>query len=377
MLNPAEFAQRLTTARIRFYAGVPDSLLKDICAYIADHADRSRHIIAANEGAAIALAAGHYLATGEPGLVYLQNSGLGNTVNPLTSLVDPEVYSIPVLLLVGWRGEPGVHDEPQHVKQGRVTIPMLESLELAHEVLPADADGAAAAIERARRHMEEKRAPYVLIVRKGTFSPYSLQGKARTAYVMSREEAIVTTLDTLGADHVVVSTTGMTSREVYEHRARTEAGHGRDFLTVGCMGHASQIALGLALARPDRRVVCLDGDGAVLMHMGSLAIIGERQPANLLHVLINNGAHDSVGAQPTVAFTTDLPAVALACGYRSALRVESRADLSSAMLSLLDVEGPSFLEVRVYTGARADLGRPKTSPVDNKAEFMRTLGVPT
>jgi phosphonopyruvate decarboxylase len=376
MIDCAEFFPLLAAQGIEHFSGVPDSLLKDFCAYVTDHAPAGRHIITANEGAAIALATGHHLATGGIGLVYLQNSGLGNTINPLTSLTDPAVYSIPVLLLIGWRGEPGVHDEPQHVKQGAITLAQLDTLGIPHAILPDSPDAARVTLDAAVKTMRETSAPFALVVRKGTFAPYKLRNKVPDAHELTREQAIVAILGQLDGRAVVVSTTGMTSREVYEYRVNSGGGAGQDFLTVGCMGHASQIALGIALARPERDVVVLDGDGALLMHMGSLAIIGSQHPANFRHVVLNNAAHDSVGGQPTVAGTMDLPAIARACGYRDAFTISKAEDIQAGIRRMREGDGPTFVEVLVNKGARADLGRPKRSPIENKRAFMEALGAP-
>lgn len=370
MLDCAAFYQLLNRHGIEFFTGVPDSLLKDILAYFADNTPPERNIVAANEGNAIALAAGYHLATGKAGLVYMQNSGLGNSVNPLTSLADPDVYSLPMLLVVGWRGEPGVKDEPQHVKQGRVTLGLLETLEIPHTILPADDAGADAALRVATDSMRERNAPYALVVRKGTFEPYSLKPRSCPDYEMAREQALKLVVDRLPDDGIVVSTTGKTSRELFEYREERGAGHARDFLTVGSMGHSSQIALGIALAKPDRAVFCLDGDGAVIMHAGALAIVGERSPANFRHIVFNNGAHDSVGGQPTCGFNIDITAIARASGYRSVLRAQTPGQLRDGLDQLLTAEGPSLLEIRVQKGARKDLGRPTTTPIENKRAFM-------
>lgn len=373
MISCDTFFTALKNEGVGFFTGVPDSLLKDICAYVSDHAEPSTHVIAANEGAALALAAGSYLATGKLGLVYLQNSGLGNLVNPLTSLTDPEVYSIPALLLIGWRGEPGVHDEPQHRKQGRVMLATLDAMEIPHAVLPDSPEEAGRVLAAAMATAREKSAPFALIVRKGTFVPYKLQKKAPDAHVLRREDALKLVLDSLRNTEVVVSTTGMTSREVFEHREATKAGHAKDFLTVGCMGHASQIAMGVAVNKPDRLIYCLDGDGAVLMHMGSLAIIGAAKPENFRHVVVNNGAHDSVGGQPTTGFEIDLPAIARACNYRWVRSTGNPAEIPDLLKDLREATGPALLEIKVNKGSRADLGRPTTTTHDNKRDFMAYL----
>lgn len=358
---------------VTFFTGVPDSLLKDICAYITDSVEGDRHIIAANEGAAVALAAGHYLATRELSLVYLQNSGLGNTVNPLLSLADPEVYSIPMVLLIGWRGEPGVKDEPQHIKQGRVMLPLLEAMELPYAVLDPELERAAAQVAEACAVASARQTPYALVVRAGTFEPYKLLKDLPNPYPLTREEAIKLVLERVEESAVVVSTTGKASREVFEHRAATGAGHARDFLTVGSMGHCSQIALGIALRQPDRPIYCLDGDGAVLMHMGSLAIVGAEAGPNYKHIAINNGAHESVGGQPTVGFGLDLPAIARGCGYRHVAQASTVVEIEAEMARLAEVEGPAFLEIRVNKGSRKDLGRPTKSPLENRDDLMKWL----
>lgn len=370
MIPPAVFHEALRRQGVTFFAGVPDSLLKDFCAYLTDHAAPERHIIAANEGAAVAVAAGWHLATGETGLVYLQNSGLGNTINPLTSLADPEVYAIPLVLLIGWRGEPGVPDEPQHRKQGRITPQTLEALEIPYAILPEQDEEATRVLEAACAAATAKRAPYALLARKGTFAPYKLQQHLPDGFTWRREDAVKQVLDSLPPTAVVVSTTGMTSREVFEYREATGAGHARDFLTVGCMGHASQIALGLALAKPEAPVYCMDGDGAVLMHMGSLAISGTSGLANFKHVVVNNGAHDSVGGQPTAAFAIDLPAVAQACGYRWVRSSGEVGEIGALLEELVATTGPALLEIKTNKGNRPDLGRPTTTTHENKAQFM-------
>lgn len=377
MLDCARTFEFLSRSGVSFYAGVPDSLLKEMCACIADKASADAHVIAANEGGAVALAAGHHLGTGGVALVYMQNSGLGNAVNPLVSLADREVYGIPMLLLVGWRGEPGVKDEPQHVKQGRVTNELLAVLGVPSAVLPTEPAAAEECVARALATARAEKTPFALVVKAGTFAPYAPKGgKAAPAGLdLTREAALETLLALMDPKDVVVSTTGVTSRELFELREKGGEGHGRDFLTVGSMGHSSQIALTLARGAKERQVFCVDGDGAALMHLGGLAIAGTAGPANLRHILFNNGAHESVGGQPTAGFAVDFPALARACGYKRCLSVSSRADLERAFRELREGPGPSFLEIRIKTGARKDLGRPTTSPRENKdalAEFLRT-----
>ena len=373
MISPKFFIDTLGSYGIDFFAGVPDSLLKNICAYIADNKDAKHNIIAANEGAAVGLAAGYHLATGNIGVVYMQNSGEGNIINPLASLTDKEVYNIPVLLLIGWRGRPGVHDEPQHVKQGQVTTGILNTMGVNFDVLCKEEDKAAKQIAKAVKTMKETGEVYALVIEKDTFEDYKLQSVEKNDLTMSREEAIQTVAAALGEKDVIVSTTGMISRELFEYRARQGEGHERDFLTVGSMGHASQIALGIAMEKEDRKVWCFDGDGATLMHMGSMAIVASKSPANYVHVVFNNGAHDSVGGQPTVGLRIDLPAVARAVGYRDALTADSKESLVEALGKLRGMQGPVLLEVKVKKGNRKDLGRPTTTPVENKNALMEFL----
>lgn len=372
MIRPSFFVEKLREQGVDFYAGVPDSLLKNICAYITDHFDPAHNIIAANEGAAVGLAAGHYLATGTPACVYMQNSGEGNIINPLASLTDPEVYNIPVLLLIGWRGRPGVHDEPQHVKQGKVTTGLLNVMGVNYEVLSKEEDKAEKQIEKAIKSLQNKEV-FALVIEKDTFEEYKLQNVVVNDLEFGREEAIQTVAATLGEKDCIVSTTGMISRELFEYRSAMKQGHERDFLTVGSMGHASQIALGIALAKPDRRVWCFDGDGAALMHMGSLAIVANKAPKNYIHVVFNNGAHDSVGGQPTVGLCIDLPAVAKAVGYKHTFSVDNIGNLKNLLSKTESFEGPILIEIRVKKGNRKDLGRPTTTPIQNKEALMAFL----
>ena len=373
MITPSFFIEKLREKGIDCFAGVPDSLLKNICAYITDHCDTRHNIIAANEGAAVGLAAGHYLATGKPACVYMQNSGEGNIINPLASLTDPEVYNIPVLLLIGWRGRPGVHDEPQHVKQGKVTTGLLNTMGINFDVLSKEEEKAEKQIAKAVEALNRKEV-YALVIEKDTFDNYQLSTvNSQLELSLSREEAIQTVAAALGEKDCIVSTTGMISRELFEYRAAMNQGHERDFLTVGSMGHASQIALGIAMAKTDRKVWCFDGDGAAIMHMGSMAIVANKAPKNYVHVVFNNGAHDSVGGQPTVGLKIDLPAVAKAVGYKNAFSVDNKEDLLECLKALRLVEGPVLLQVCVKKGNRKDLGRPTTTPIQNKEALMDFL----
>jgi phosphonopyruvate decarboxylase len=374
MLNPVDYLNVLSDAGVSFFTGVPDSLLKEFCACVTMTLKPEDHLIAANEGASVGLAIGHYLGTGSLPLVYLQNSGLGNTVNPLLSLASPEVYGTPMLLMLGWRGEPGKKDEPQHAHQGRVMIKLLEDMDLPVVVLSNDIAEAEvqtlAAVQKAR----EINGPVALVVKKDTFGKFAAP-KAEADLPMSREDAIIAAAEVLEDNAAVICTTGMPSRELFEFRARNKAGHHRDFLTVGGMGHASQIALGLAMAQPARPIYCFDGDGAVLMHMGSMAITGQSKAKNLIHLVFNNGVHDSVGGQPTVGFSIDMPQIANACGYAKALRVTTKGDLQNAIAVSRSNDGVTFIEVQVRPGNRADIGRPTSTPAENKDAMIQFLCV--
>lgn len=374
MLDCAATYSLIREQGLRLFTGVPDSLLKDFCAYVTKHTPKGDHIIAANEGNAVALAIGRFLGSGEPAVVYMQNSGIGNAVNPLLSLADPEVYGIPMLLVIGWRGEPGVKDEPQHVKQGRRMTELLDAMEIPWFLLPTGQEDAATVIVEAGRRMREHMGPVAILVRSGTFDRYELEQESVTDFPMDREEAVKRIAAQLGEEDVIVSTTGKTSRELYEFREE-RGRRGNDFLTVGGMGHTASIAAGLATRQLNRQIVCLDGDGSLIMHMGALGVIAQAAPENLLHVVINNGAHDSVGGQPTVGYEIDIPAIAIACGYRAAVSVETAQQLETELRELRRQHGPTLLEVRVNKGARADLGRPKSSPLENRNTLMKQLGL--
>lgn len=373
MISPKYFVDSLNSQQIDFFTGVPDSLLKDVCAYITDHIPSENNIITANEGSAVGLAAGYYLATGKTPVVYMQNSGLGNAVNPLMSLTDKEVYNLPLLLMIGWRGEPGTKDEPQHIKQGKITLPLLESMGIKYTVLSQEVKGLSSQLEEAVAYINETSEPFAFIIRKGTFDNYKLKLSEDSSLPLDRETAIQITAAALEENDIVVSTTGMISRELFEYRENNRQGHKKDFLTVGAMGHASQIAMGIALQNKNRKVYCFDGDGAILMHLGSLAIIGTQKLQNFIHVVFNNGAHDSVGGQPTVGLQVDLPRIANSCGYRNVFSVSAQEELISVLDRISDMPGPIFLEIRVRKGARKDLGRPTTTPVENKIALMDFL----
>ncbi len=374
MIDPEHFYKILNSYGTDFFTGVPDSLLKSFCAYIADNAGEN-NIIAANEGNAVALAAGYYLASEKIPVVYMQNSGIGNAVNPIVSLADKMVYGIPMLVLIGWRGEPYMKDEPQHKKQGLITVNLIETLGMEYDIIDENMtnEQIQSILEKAYKHMNKNKVPYGIIVRKGAFKEYKLKNAVTNNYTMSREKAIEIILDEIEEESVIVSTTGMASRELFELREKRNEGHEKDFLTVGSMGHASSIALGIALNNKRGKVYCLDGDGAAIMHMGAMAIIGSQKLGNYSHIIINNGVHDSVGGQQTVGMNIKLAGIAEGCGYKNIYVCSEENELRNAIRETNKTNELSFIEIRVKKGARKNLGRPSTIPIENKEILMNYL----
>ncbi|MCD8511802.1 MAG: phosphonopyruvate decarboxylase [Bacillus sp. (in: Bacteria)] len=372
-MDVIKFMSQIKNLGSEFYTGVPDSLLKPLNTYLMNtYGISDNHIIAANEGNAVAIAAGHHLSTGEVPYVYLQNSGLGNIVNPVTSLLSEKVYGIPCIFMIGWRGEPGVKDEPQHVFQGEITLEMLDSMDIAYMVLDKNTS---------ENDLEDKVATFkalleegksvAFVVKKGALS-YDEKASYKNEYPSSREEIIAEITDAAKED-IIVSTTGKTSRELFEIREQKGQSHKYDFLTVGSMGHSSSIALGIAINKPNTKVWCIDGDGAALMHLGGMALIGEKSLNNFVHVIINNEAHESVGGQPTVAGKINFGQIALGCGYKEALHAANLAELKAVLAEAEGKQGPIFIEVKSAIGSRDDLGRPTTTPIENKNAFMDFL----
>lgn len=357
-----------------FYTGVPDSQLKALCNYLMNTygIDKAHHIIAANEGSCTALAAGYHLATGKLPVVYMQNSGEGNIINPAASLLSDKVYAIPMIFIIGWRGEPGVHDEPQHIYQGEVTVKLLDDMNIPSFIISKDTtdDEVSEAMSGFRKVLSEGRQA-AFVIRKGALS-YSEDVEYKNSNTMVREE-IIRHIAAASGEAPIVSTTGKASRELFEIREANGQSHKYDFLTVGSMGHSSSIALGIALNKPDTKVWCIDGDGAVLMHMGAMAVLGANAPENLIHVVINNGAHETVGGMPTVAETIDIPAIAKACGYKYAVCADSFEALDRELEAAKNRSGLSLIEVKCSIGARDDLGRPTTTALENKNNFMEYL----
>ncbi len=365
-----DFLETLKKLDVGFYTGVPDSQLKSLCdTLIATYGISNQHIIAVNEGNALALASGYHIATGKIPCVYLQNSGLGNIVNPLTSLTHPQVYAIPTIFVVGWRGQSGLHDEPQHIFMGEITEKLLADLQLKVIYLTKTTSLGELniALEGVKEILAQGKSIAFLV------SKDALSGSLKQSYKnecpIIRENLIEVILASSG-EGIIVSTTGKTSREVFEVREKMHERHEKDFLMVGSMGHSSSVALGLALHQPTKKIWCIDGDGAALMHMGAMAMIGNRQPSNLIHIVINNGVHESVGGQPTANPHLKISKIAQACGYKTVISAQSMKAFKHALKTINDQVGPVFIEVHSAIGSRDDLGRPTSTPIENKAALM-------
>ncbi len=367
MIDTKEFFDYLKENELDFFTGVPDSLLKNLCACITDNCDKKHNIIAANEGNAVGIVCGYHLSTGRFGVVYMQNSGIGNAVNPLVSLADEDVYKIPLLMIVGWRGEPGTADEPQHKKQGKITVSLFEAMGIETVILD---DNYEEKIQYCINYMKEYKKPVALIVRKNTFSEYEYSFK-QSDYSLSRERALEIIMNNIGEDDIIVSTTGKTSRELFELREKKNLGHSNDFLTVGSMGHTSSIALGISLFT-DRQVYCIDGDGSFIMHMGAAAINAVNCGINYKYIVINNGAHESVGGQPTAGFDIGISGILTECGFENVCTVLNEKELENGM-EFLRTHEKSAMVIYVKQGSRSNLGRPDLSPQENKKLLMEKL----
>ena len=377
MLNARRLLKYLNELNINFFTGVPDSLLKAFCRSLCAELPEKKHVIAADEGNAVALAAGYHIATGGVSLVYMQNSGLGNAINPLLSLTEPRVFAIPLLLLIGWRGEPGTPDEPQHLAQGEATLPLLEAMRIPYVILNREENAAFEQFRNAIDTVHDSHGAYALIVRRGTFEPDTSTPLPETDAALqdvilpSRENVIEAVVEASGDDDLIFCTTGMAGRELYEIRERGGMSHEQDFLMTGSMGHVSQIARGVAMQRPYGRILCLDGDGAALMHLGGLAGIGCGCMGCFIHIILNNGAHDSVGGQPTLGWRIDWPALGRALGYDECYRIESPRELTEILK--IRSSGSRLIEVRCRKGARPNLGRPRELPTVAKAQLMTRI----
>lgn len=357
-----------------FYTGVPDSQLKALCNYLMNTygINKEHHVIAANEGNAVALAAGYHLATGKIPVVYMQNSGEGNIINPVASLLNDKVYGIPMIFIIGWRGEPGVHDEPQHIYQGEITLKLLDDMDIKYFVIDKETSiDEIIKIMKDFNEVLETGKDVAFVIKKGALE-YDEETKYQNNFTMKREE-IIKHIVNVSKEDPIISTTGKASRELFEIREENKDSHKYDFLTVGSMGHASSIALGVAINKPNTKIWCIDGDGAILMHMGAIGVIGNINPTNLVHILINNSSHETVGGMPTVSNTIDYVALAKSCGYKYAASVDNFSDLDRELKKVKESNRLSFIEVKSSIGARSDLGRPTTTARENKESFMNYL----
>lgn len=370
MIDVSKLINYFKSIDVDFFCGVPDSQLSPFCDFIEQNCN---NIIAANEGNAVGIASGYHLSTGNYPVVYLQNSGLGNIVNPVTSLTHTKVYSIPMIYVIGWRGQPGVHDEPQHIKQGEVTLDLLDLLDINFVVINEESEftDLKDVFENDFLIDLANGESVAIVVAKGAFKDYKIEKSNDNT--LTREKAIQIVSNFLSEDDMIVSTTGKSSRELFEYRESKNQGHGNDFLTVGSMGHSSSIALGIALNKIDKKIFCFDGDGAMLMHMGSVALIGSKSPKNFYHVMFNNSAHESVGGLPTIMSDIHIEELILSCGYKEVYNASSIDELNNILPKFVKSDGPVFLNIDVKIESRKDLGRPTTTPIENKEEFIKKL----
>jgi len=372
MLNCNDFFSLCKKYDFSFFVGVPDSTFKSWMSFLEKNNDRLINIPTVNECEAVAICAGYHLSTGKIGVLYMQNSGLGKTINPLTSLCDPAVYSIPILLMIGWRGEPGKKDAYQHHKMGPITLELLDLLEIPYEIISSEINQLEKTLKNAKDYMKHNNKSYALIVRKGVFEKLEEQNESITIKP-SREEALKTILKNLDGDEIIVSTTGKISRELFEARSENKKDYNHDFYNIGAMGCAQSIAFGIALNKKNKKVWVFDGDGSVLMQMGALATIGHHSPGNFYHIIFDNQAHDSTGGQPTCSDTVCFDKVAVACNYKFVQVVNDLNSLKKAVKTLKERKGPSLIVVKVKKGSREDLGRPTLHPNEHKEEFMNKL----
>ena len=376
-ISPQLFLKHLIRRDILFFTGVPDSLLKYLCLCIDQSKDlKSNHIITSNEGAAIGLASGYHIGTNKVPLVYMQNSGIGNAINPLLSLADSKVYSIPMLILIGWRGEPGVKDEPQHLSQGEVQIDLLNALKIPFDIISKNNDDYKLIIDRGLNYAKEKSSPFVILIKKNTFSKivFNSNKQGSNTLTLTREYCLGILLKSLPKNSIIVSTTGKTSREIFELRKLNNQPHQNDFLTIGSMGHCSSIALGIAKTNPHLNIFCIDGDGSIIMHMGTLSTIGQELPDNFHHILINNYSHESVGGQKTSSEIIDFNLLSKSLNYKDYYRANNKNSLNKLIKEMLNNSNkPALFEIQVQPGSRSDLGRPTVTPKENKIKLMKKI----
>ncbi len=374
MISCQDFFDILNKCDLSFFTGIPDSTFKEWMKFLVDKDEVVlKNLIACNECEAVALAAGYHLATNKVGVVYMQNSGLGKSVNPLTSLCDPDVFSIPVLLMIGWRGEPGMVDAPQHKKMGKITLPLLETLQIPYWILEPDLKIIEKKLKEVIAHFEAKKSPYAFIVRKNLFQNYDLENEMKDDYTLSREEAISVIMQNLNGDEIIVSSTGFVSRELYEFRNSGNKDHHKSFYNIGSMGCASSIGLSIALQKPLKRVIIFDGDGAAIMQMGALTTIGKYSPSNYVHIIFDNRAHESTGGQPTNSDSVDLAQIALASNYKVGVTINTEKELIKTLQEIKGQVGPFLILIKTKKGTRADLKRPDKTPLQLKEEFMNFL----
>ena len=374
MINPKSLLNSFINTKINFFAGVPDSLLKNFCNLLEQNT-KIKHVIASNEGSAISLAIGSYLATKKVGVVYMQNSGLGNAINPLVSLADPLVYGIPIILIIGWRGEvlngKQVKDEPQHKKQGLITLEMLKNLGIPYKILDKNSKKLNQKIKDLKKKSFQRGGPVALIVRKNTFASLHERSTKFNNNLVNREEIISLILDIISKNTKIISTTGMISRELYEQRIKKNQKHSNDFLCVGGMGHVSQIACGLSLEKKKLNIICLDGDGSLIMHMGALPI--NAKYSKIKHIVLNNKSHESVGGQPTIAEEIDLSLVGKASGYNNTLLIDNKKNIKKILIKELKKKTSSLIVINCNKGHRKNLGRPKDNILIRKKNFMKGI----
>lgn len=367
MINTKNFYNTLVSNNFDFFTGVPDSLLNEFCLCINDLSNKN-HIITANEGNAVAIASGYNITTSKYGVVYMQNSGLGNIINPLLSLTDEKVYKIPMLFIIGYRGEPNVKDEPQHIKQGELTLPLLDTLGVKYLILSQDYQKQ---VKFCHDYIKQTNKSIALVVKKDSFSKYNKEFDSNNKNLLSREEALSTIIDNLEQNDFIVSTTGKTSREIFEIREKTNSNHSNDFLTVGSMGHTSSLAFGISL-NTDKNIFCIDGDGSFIMHMGGLAVAIQNAKDNFKYILINNGCHESVGGEPTISYNLDIEKILLGFGFKKVYIVDNKKDLISA-IEYQKKNSKFAIVINVNARSRKDLGRPTTTPIYNKEQFQEKI----
>lgn len=374
MISCEEFFKILNEHNLTFFTGIPDSTFKDLIKFLTDNqGENFENIIACNECEAIAIAAGYYLATNKIGVVYMQNSGFGKTINPLTSLCDPEVYSIPILLMIGWRGEPNKKDAPQHKKMGKITLPLLETLQIPYAILEPNAQKIEKEFNKALQYFDKKKGPFALIFRRNFFQNYEMKRIISNKYSLTTKEVIHLILNSLSKDEIIISNTGYISRLLFEYRESNEKDHYKSFYNIGSMGCASSIGLGIALQKPQKRIIVFDGDGAAIMQMGAFSTIGKYSPTNFVHIIIDNEAHESTGSQPTNSSIIKFEDLAIASNYRWSIKIETKEQLLDSLDNIKNRDGPILILIKTKLHSALNLKRPDKLPKEYKEEFMKYL----